>query len=781
MSNEKASSAPQNSLALRYSYDQLSPQYRTIADEQAAALRAYGRPIAIADRALIDEKLQKQFAEWTQGHLPTKEQIAEFSQEAKALWEQFYNALPGVAQSAISGGQTTIQVGGGVISFLAAGGQTVSIPFRMPGTIAELSTDFWQRAFGHVPSEEEVKQIATAYASTLQARAQDRTSKQFTDGLFSAQGVEYGKAGLASAWDGVRFDWLKPLAEIIGKLPVIGEFLQKAVQFVADLGGDQKQDWKQHLNADAFDSDIRAVEREFAGLGTTMIDGIDMAKMGQFLARGGEAINGSGYSTRAEAPNANRPFLKLPDAPVNPETGQPLVDNNPIANVGNAAGHVGNKAIVMAKEFVDVATGSPWAMGGTVLAGYGVVKATPPVARAGLSVAMTTMDAGVTLAKGSVNAGKGFIAGVLDSSAATLGGKEWRAVTQADIILAKDAALAKELAAAKQQVATLEGASANRVRLFFARSQVVKIEEKMVELAKQYYGYDKPASFFRAATHVEGAADAAARVRTAAAAEAAGALMQAQAKTFAVGEAGVQAVGSTTVTRAELAQKATVVAAELAKDVSWLSTATRWLGSAMGRIAPPATGVMAVYQTAHAAHAAYEGDYRTAWKEGTSATTVFAVMGVGFLMGGPPGALAGLAVGGLASMGTGMGVGAIYDAVAKPSDFSPATGRPPVPTPAPANSSDLIANSGTLSADRGLAVAHAEIHERTSRPALDPAAAQRRLEEVQKQLAGEQRNQLGGALLVSGVKLAGVGHVVAPDAGPAYSRLNLHEAPAATV
>lgn len=84
---------------------------------------------------------------------------------------------------------------------------------------------------------------------------------------------------------------------------------------------------------------------------------------------------------------------------------------------------------------------------------------------------------------------------------------------------------------------------------------------------------------------------------------------------------------------------------------------------ALGRVSAVAAPVIA---TGEFVNSAAHGDNRGMVQSGTALGTMGAGAGIGFCVGGPPGAAVGLLVGGIASIFTGWGAGAVYDANSTP-------------------------------------------------------------------------------------------------------------------
>ena len=195
---------PQESLALRYSYEQLRAPYKGYADQVSALMKAYGDILAIQDPAERKGAIDK-LKSWVSGQTPTREQLDQITgplgDAARALGlGAGMDAAQGVA-GAVAGGARMV----------GAMGNGLMLPIDFAKGILGFGSDVVNEGWNSQLSEAQAREIGTAYGSVLQAQSENR------GGMFSTLGNvwAYTRAAFATAWDFVR--------PLLAKLPWVGE------------------------------------------------------------------------------------------------------------------------------------------------------------------------------------------------------------------------------------------------------------------------------------------------------------------------------------------------------------------------------------------------------------------------------------------------------------------------------------------------------------------------------------------------------------------------------
>ena len=496
---------------------------------------------------------------------------------------------------------------------------------------------------------------------------------------------------------------------------ILNEVKQKiAVREMGDTS------WRGLTEGRLRDGDRAAAGRRVASAGT--IAGADITELTQIATNGGAIIDNRGI-TQTITPNGNG---GLDTNPVTGPNGQPVTRMD---RVGESASNILGEA---GKAFANASAADIFGVGvGGSLAGYGIVKVTPPVARTLVGAAAVVGRTGAK-AVGGVAAAVGGVASVTTNSAVAMaGGKEQAALQEAEaraatlwrkqtMLEAEKLTAEKALADAKAaQAAGANGSWWDRFKLQWAAgsaqgdvnrmSGALKANEEAIlgKTAKTWFGLG-------AARHVESADDLVARAR--AAAEAAPVFAPRVAVAEEIGQVGQRTSGfiNTTLERLRILDKGQTVA-EAAPRVFG---AARWVAEKLPMVSGAYAGaqtagnltqgdlagvtirgtetaaivgtiaklgasrafapVAGVVEGADFASSVHNGDTRgvvgSATALGTMGAGALAGAGIGAAFGGVgaiPGAAIGFAWGGIASIATKWGAEAVYDRVNTP--------KPPVP------------------------------------------------------------------------------------------------------
>lgn len=315
MSNEQTpapTTTPQESLALRYSYDELRAPYKGYADQVAALMKAYGDILAIQDPAQRQGALD-QLKSWVSGTAPTREQLSTvtgpLADAARALGLGVgMDAASGVA-GAVTG---TVRVAGAV-------GNGLMLPVDFAKGILGFASDVQNEGWNTQLSEAQAREIGAAYGSVLQAQSENR------GGMFASFGNvwAYTRAAFATAWDFVR--------PLLAQLPWVGQYFD---------GQAPARSFDEHLQRALVDTDMGIVRDEFAKVPS--IGGIDGARLGEFLSRGGVAQDAAGNNMNIAAPSSENPTPNAPAAPTD-ANGNPIgADASVTGTAGDAIRRAGN-------------------------------------------------------------------------------------------------------------------------------------------------------------------------------------------------------------------------------------------------------------------------------------------------------------------------------------------------------------------------------------------------------------------------------------------------------
>lgn len=303
---------PQESLALRYSYEQLRAPYKGYADQVSALMKAYGDILAIQDPAERKGAIDK-LKSWVSGQTPTREQLDQITgplgDAARALGlGAGMDAAQGVA-GAVAGGARMV----------GAMGNGLMLPIDFAKGILGFGSDVVNEGWNSQLSEAQAREIGTAYGSVLQAQSENR------GGMFSTLGNvwAYTRAAFATAWDFVR--------PLLAKLPWVGELFDATTP---------TRSFDEHLQRALIDSDVNIVRDEFAKV--PEIGGLSGATLGQLLTQGGVMQNAAGQNMQIAAPTSDNPTPNAPGAPLDANGNPKVADRNIGASTADALRNAGN-------------------------------------------------------------------------------------------------------------------------------------------------------------------------------------------------------------------------------------------------------------------------------------------------------------------------------------------------------------------------------------------------------------------------------------------------------
>lgn len=296
----------------RFTYDQLDPYHKAIADRVANTLRVYNRILDTNDPVERETLIS-----WLTGHTLTPEQRHRIDQEYRSLTEQ----------SPVSGDFTRF---GNFLGDLGDGFNNFMASMRRG----------WNGTFGHQITPEEARAIGTAYASALQSQSYERPrADHYFDGLFSSNFLQYGMAGIAWGWDWVRsnvasWDWLT-------NVPVVGQYLH---QFATWLGQGPTHTLQEHIDRAMAGSDAQPVHDAIARSGR--IGGVDGPKLADALTNGFIAQNANGQDVNVAPSNPGSDTTPQPEAADQPGTdGTVGVGNGVVGRTIDAGGIVVSRTV----------------------------------------------------------------------------------------------------------------------------------------------------------------------------------------------------------------------------------------------------------------------------------------------------------------------------------------------------------------------------------------------------------------------------------------------------
>lgn len=315
-------------LALRYSYSQLSPVHRNMADRLTALIIAYPDIVKLEDPKAQQDMIDNIVNSET-GH-EAQELLDKGSAAVKSIYEKLRKSdKTGV----LNAGKKASDAAGKASDFVNGASRGLDVAL-LPGTMTV-------SALGELYNQSKVawngldakgaQKIATAYASTMQAQAVDRDEKGFWGTTFGSLGGAWAvfKALFASAGD------------------MIAEYLPFTKDFMAKtFGSDPKRTLADNMGRQFAEHDIETVRTEMQKLGTR--DGIDYAAWGSALTpttkQGTVLQNRAGQDQPVTPPSADTPIPTLAGAQKDAKGDPVVAPTDRAAAIADATAKAGGAA-----------------------------------------------------------------------------------------------------------------------------------------------------------------------------------------------------------------------------------------------------------------------------------------------------------------------------------------------------------------------------------------------------------------------------------------------------
>lgn len=333
----QAANAPaatvQENKALRYSYSQLDPVHKNMADRLTVLINAYPDIVKLEDPKEQQDLINRIAS--SQSGREAKDVLDGATAAVKATFEKIRRQDP---TGVLNAGKSASDAAGRV-SDLADGASkgldVALLPFNVP--VAALGEMYNQtKVVWNGMDAKDAQKVATAYASTMQAQAVEREEKGFFGTLFSSFGGAWAviKALFASTGD--------LIAEYI---PATKEFMAKT------FGSDPKRTLADNYARYFAENDVAVVRTEMQKLGTR--DGIDFTAWGSALTGKSVLQNRAGQDQKLTPASVNSPVPTLAGAAKDKDGNPTVVPTDRGAVVTDAL----KKAGAAAKGEVDAAIG----------------------------------------------------------------------------------------------------------------------------------------------------------------------------------------------------------------------------------------------------------------------------------------------------------------------------------------------------------------------------------------------------------------------------------------
>lgn len=352
-----AGAAVTPTLAQRYTYAQLDPAHKAIADQITALIIAYPDILAMRDPAA-----QRKFLEDVQKS-GIGDAINNAGEGASGIAAAIRNSGVVGLSDVFKIGNSVSETAGNVGDAFGALGAGARLAFSPAAAAGVGSAEFLNQikviANGMTPQQ--AQDLATAYASTLQARQADRAGAGWTAPF---AGFGHGNNFGEKAGNGFN---------------TMFAYIGAAIAWVVDLvrghvfNQDDVHTFQEHLQRAFFKGDMGAVRSEMA-----RTPGLENGEAwGHVLTEGGTVQSRAGTDTRVEAPSVDNAAPSLPDAPAD-AAGAPVVEEaNPAAVVTDATDKglgAGKKELELSLQNAAKYMNNPVGWVALGLGGYGLIQ-----------------------------------------------------------------------------------------------------------------------------------------------------------------------------------------------------------------------------------------------------------------------------------------------------------------------------------------------------------------------------------------------------------------------